>query len=771
MRWFFSLLGFLIYLLCPGSASAELPEISTAIETQLYRGTPEEIRAFIAKRQALVDELVSQVNGDIGATRIESEKTAWVAVLDELQSLSFQLKNLGAELDRPALPAMSLPGVDSPPYGLSVFDDLVAFRQKVERQQADYQEKLVAGNEKLATLKAELGTLLPLYIKGKTEDAGKIGSLERLVRLFGLQNEYALVQLRKVKLEKELAETANVVREIGALIARVFDGLQIGQEDIAALKKRQDQLTDELANKQARLTAESLELSKREMKVEAQLDRAITTLAQTMQHGGDGTAEEVERDLRELELAAIGFRQRAIGNEKLNLELRAKGQMFRLAWLEACVQMDRGGKPGAFVEIWQKTMDELRDRKDELVRDLSLSIQQRSDHGRWVSTVTQKLEGRGSTDVRLAVARQVERTTREQEQLISDIADNVHDIDRLRDEIGLLLKLMSGKLSAAERFFTLALAWTGEKWERVTLVLYYPLFTVGEISITLISCIKVLVMVWIGLRVLKVIRRKTATILTAKTAMSPGAVNSLTTLIYYAALVYGGLTVLSIIGFNVSQMGMVFGALGVGIGFGLQTIFNNFVSGIILLTEQSIQVGDYVQLQTGVDGEVRKISIRATIVRTFDGEDVIVPNSEFVSSRVNTWSYGDNWRRLKIPFGVSYNADPDQVVRLAMEAAREVSLTKEDASHPLRVFFEGFGNNSLDFSIRPWCWMKRGHSGMLSEYYFVLYRKLKAAGIEIPFPQTDLHLKSISPEMLAALQKIGPMARGEEPASHSKPLS
>jgi small-conductance mechanosensitive channel len=153
---------------------------------------------------------------------------------------------------------------------------------------------------------------------------------------------------------------------------------------------------------------------------------------------------------------------------------------------------------------------------------------------------------------------------------------------------------------------------------------------------------------------------------------------------------------------------------------------------------------------------VRKISIRATIVRTFDGEDVIVPNSEFVSSRVSTWSFDDNWRRLKIPFGVSYGSDPEEVVRLATEAAREVQITREDSAHPLRVFFEGFGNNSLDFSIRPWCWMNQihAHTGMISDYYFALFKKFKEAGIEIPFPQTDLHIKSIAPEALRALQHL-----------------
>jgi small-conductance mechanosensitive channel len=96
------------------------------------------------------------------------------------------------------------------------------------------------------------------------------------------------------------------------------------------------------------------------------------------------------------------------------------------------------------------------------------------------------------------------------------------------------------------------------------------------------------------------------------------------------------------------------------------------------------------------------------------------------------------------------------VARLAEAAAREVKVTKEDTAHPLRIFFEGFGNNSLDFSIRPWCWMNQinAQTGMISDYYFALFKKFKEAGINVPFPQTDLHLKSISPEVLAILQQI-----------------
>ncbi|HEC31447.1 MAG TPA: mechanosensitive ion channel [Deltaproteobacteria bacterium] len=154
-------------------------------------------------------------------------------------------------------------------------------------------------------------------------------------------------------------------------------------------------------------------------------------------------------------------------------------------------------------------------------------------------------------------------------------------------------------------------------------------------------------------------------------------------------------------------------------------------------------------------GEVKNVAIRCAVVRTHDGEDIIVPNSEFVSQRVRNWTYGDNWRRIKIPFGVSYDADPDEVAKIAIEAAREVPTTVEDYRHPIRVRFEGFGDNSLNFFLKVWCRMTelRGDHGYMSDYYFVLFKKFKEAGIEIPFPQRDINIKHVSPDILKELSK------------------
>jgi len=295
-----------------------------------------------------------------------------------------------------------------------------------------------------------------------------------------------------------------------------------------------------------------------------------------------------------------------------------------------------------------------------------------------------------------------------------------------------------------------------KSWENIFSVLYYPLFSTGEKNITLATIVKFIILLIVGLMFLRLTRRKVSVLLHTKTRLSFGTVTSITTLVYYVALVTYVFVILSAGGFNLSQFTVIVGAFSVGIGFGLQTIANNFISGIIMLMEQIIKAGDIVNLENGLTGEVKKVAIRSTIIRTVNGDDVIVPNSEFVSGRVNTWTYGDDWRRLTRPFGVSYGADPDEIARLAEEAAREVETTTEDADHPLRIFFEGYGESSLDFSIRVWCRMYRlkALSGLRSDYYFSLFRKLKNAGVTIPFPQRDLNLQSMSPEVLNTLKSL-----------------
>jgi small-conductance mechanosensitive channel len=187
---------------------------------------------------------------------------------------------------------------------------------------------------------------------------------------------------------------------------------------------------------------------------------------------------------------------------------------------------------------------------------------------------------------------------------------------------------------------------------------------------------------------------------------------------------------------------VIFGLLSVGLGFGLQNVASNFVSGLILLFERPIQVGDRV-LVGDTEGDVQAINMRATTVRSLENISIIVPNSEFISSQVTNWSHGDPKIRLLIDVGVSYNSDLDTVLDALHEAATENPETLNDPAPD--VLFRGFGDSSWNLTLRLWIANPRGHHVIRSDINCAIVRKFREKGVEIPFPQRDLHVRSPLP--------------------------
>ncbi len=337
------------------------------------------------------------------------------------------------------------------------------------------------------------------------------------------------------------------------------------------------------------------------------------------------------------------------------------------------------------------------------------------------------------------------------DDIIFVLIKNKDQCNELMDDISLISSLLKDMLGWIKGLNV----WTKEKfldiYGKFKYVVLYPFAKIGNLTLSIASIFKILISFLLGLLFLRWCRKKVSYFLQHNTKLSLGAIHSITTLGYYFSMVLLVLIVLSTAGIDLTQLSILMGALGVGIGFGLQTIANNFISGLIILTDRSIQVGDLVELEDGTMGTVKSLAIRATVIKTFDGKDIIVPNSEFISAKVQTWTYSDYWRRLTIPFGVSYDADPELVRQLALEAAREVPFTKEDKDHPIQVWFEGFGDNSLNFSIKVWykiTELNTVKTGLVSDYYFALFKRLKEANIEIPFPQRDLHIKSLPDKLI-----------------------
>jgi small-conductance mechanosensitive channel len=269
----------------------------------------------------------------------------------------------------------------------------------------------------------------------------------------------------------------------------------------------------------------------------------------------------------------------------------------------------------------------------------------------------------------------------------------------------------------------------------------------GEVSVSVwgvIAAVLTLIAVWLLSRLTSRAFLRHAQ---QREVRTRAAIYTVSRLAKYVLYVIGVLLALSFLGIPTSRFAVLVGALGVGLGFGLQAIFSNFISGIIMLFERSLRVGDFVELESGLHGEVRDINIRATLISTNDNIDILVPNSEFVTGRVVNWTHGsDVSRRLRIPFGVAYGTDKEMVKKAALEAAAEVpfTLALEGPRRP-QVWLVRFGDSSLDFELVVWLTPEatKRPGVVKAAYMWALDTALSKYAIEIPFPQRDLNVRSV----------------------------
>lgn len=295
----------------------------------------------------------------------------------------------------------------------------------------------------------------------------------------------------------------------------------------------------------------------------------------------------------------------------------------------------------------------------------------------------------------------------------------------------------------------------------VSQILSYTL-VVGEISISLGHILVFGISVMIAFWAARTVRLVLQDDLLNRMSLPRGVGNSIASLTYYSILLLGLGVALSAAGFKTSQLAIVFGALGVGIGFGLQNVVNNFVSGLILMFERPIQPGDVVDIGD-TSGRVRDIGMRATRIKTFDGADVLVPNGTLLSEKLINWTLLDRNRRIEIKLGVAYGTDPKKVIALLEEVSRKTPGVAPDPA-PVVLFME-FGDSSLNFSIRAWTQDFDAWINIRSDMLTQINDALTQAGIEIPFPQRDLNLRSVSDDAAAAL------TTGQKDSGADRPIS
>jgi len=279
-------------------------------------------------------------------------------------------------------------------------------------------------------------------------------------------------------------------------------------------------------------------------------------------------------------------------------------------------------------------------------------------------------------------------------------------------------------------------------WSAVDKIIHFKLFDINQTPVTVLS-IAMFILVVIGFFVLsRILTKVVIRRILIRFDIERGIRYTMVRISHYLIMIIGVVMGLQFIGINLAGLAVIFGLLSVGIGFGLQNITSNFISGIILLFERPIKVGDRVTVGD-TEGDVTAINMRATTIQTLDNISIIVPNSEFISAKVTNWSYGDSKVRMKIDVGVSYNSNLDDVIRALKEVADEhpdiLRMPQPD------VLLESFGDSSWNMILRIWLPSPKRYYTVRSEINSAIVSKFREYEVEIPFPQRDLHVRSPLP--------------------------
>ncbi|HNS17890.1 MAG TPA: mechanosensitive ion channel [Bacteroidales bacterium] len=266
------------------------------------------------------------------------------------------------------------------------------------------------------------------------------------------------------------------------------------------------------------------------------------------------------------------------------------------------------------------------------------------------------------------------------------------------------------------------------------------LFHLGESIFTTRTIILLIISLFLLLFLASKIRKLLVKKIFPRYNLDVGVSQAIANIVRYFLVLLGLLIIFQTTGIDLSALGILIGALGIGIGFGLQSVTNNFISGIIILFERPVKVGDRVEIDD-LSGNIVKISARATTIITNDNITVIVPNSDFINSRVINWSHNDRNVRLNFPVGVSYKEDPEMIRKILIQVADENPGVLKNPRP--EVLFDEFADSSLNFILRVWTSEYIDTPIILkSQLYYAIFTRFKENAIEIPYPQRDIHLRT-----------------------------
>ena len=360
--------------------------------------------------------------------------------------------------------------------------------------------------------------------------------------------------------------------------------------------------------------------------------------------------------------------------------------------------------------------------------------------------------------------------------LIGRWIDRHFDTDEAReDQLGLVFSVAINLMVVAIGIPLILLQW-GFQWGDITTWSLRAIreIQIGSVSFSIIDVLTGILVFVIGYLVTRWFQRWLDGSVMTRGRVDAGVRNSIKTVVGYVGIAVAVLIGVSAAGIDLSSLALVAGGLSLGVGFGLQNIVSNFVSGLILLVERPFKSGDWIEAG-GVSGTVKKISVRATEIETFQRQSVILPNSELINSAVGNWTHKNRLGRVDIKIGASYDSDPRKVHRVLTEIAEaHPTILKNPA--PMAIF-TGFGDSSLDFEIRFFLADVMTQLAIQNDIRFAIFERFKEEGIAIPFPQRDLHLRTGGMAQNAAKPKSKPRAADRKrhdddtPVEPAKPKS
>ncbi|PWQ95821.1 mechanosensitive ion channel domain-containing protein [Leucothrix pacifica] len=589
-------------------------------------------------------------------------------------------------------------------YSLAEVQQLVSERRKAESELQLMQSNLTQLDEEFQGKKAEVVAAAIVY--KRLQNSGENNLLEGLDWL-NKQLSQALLSLNNSVLDQQLKDQQSAIEHLKTQEALHIERLVVLPE--TKVEAEREISRQELIAESHRSELERLKTN--ELTIGSDTDEART---QRIVLGQNILARE----------AALRLAQGKIIANQTIIDIASFDQVMSDEKRDIVREHQKAAEDSLkALELWLDTAQDRVRQEEELLASIRDVAEKSADN---------------TQDASLSSAALVERSQK-----------SLDELNRFAKDFELLMAIVESKLSMSARGAEVLVEKADDtirhSWKTFKDWMVVPLFSINNTPVDSFGVLNFLLIMFVGWLIARLFRKGVTKVSERSTkGMQASSVATLSRIFSVVLLGIALLVGFSSLGIDVTKLALVASALSIGIGFGLQNIINNFVSGVILLFERSMKVGDYIELPTGVVGEVREINIRSTVVTTNSNIDIIVPNSEFVNNSVTNWTMSDSNLRIKLPFTVAYGCDKERLREVVLEAVLKQPYTLNiiDKHYP-QLRLSGFGDNALNFDLVVWIkpgWSKRP-GRVKAAYNWVIDDVLREHHFEIPFPQRDVHIK------------------------------